>query len=320
MSIQLAANLTTLGYGLKDEDLDEIISMDKLRDISSRYSQALSYIQKRFDTKTRIRILEFDRLSGVDHNGQAWYNALIDANRHLFYSTVHSNKNCCTIFLYGSFRGRSKELQNLSLPHEFAHHYQWQTEHFPLIVPRGCPKELLPQFADCCEVGPGKGEVYIDGLLLDEDSVDTFHDFNERASDYICERLLRQKGFTKGILDKYKSGIIADPASKDQAPYLSELGRRYVRRLALYDSAERDDMFTSLFPDNQDVTDILRKERDRVIRLNTVSATAEAAYDAIVDMLRGTDYLSLKNVPTLVSFIKSTMKLLDIEIRTREPW
>jgi hypothetical protein len=320
MSIRLAANLATPGYGLRDEDLDEITIMDKLRDISGRYSQALGFIQKQFDTKTRIRILEFSRFSGADKNAQARYNAFVDAERHLFYSYVHSNDNSCTIFLHAGFRGRPKELQNLLLPHEFAHHYQWQTERFPFIAPKGCAKELLPQFADCYDIGPGKGPAYIDRILLDEDGVDVFQDFNERASDYICERILKQKGFQKGILDQYKTVKPADPASKDLAPHLSEIQRRYVRRLVLYDSAERNNMLTSMFPNNQNVTDLLKKEKDRVIKLNAIFATAEVAYEAIVDMMKKTDYLSLKNVSTMIAFVKNSARLLNIETRTTESW
>lgn len=169
MSIELAASLTTLGYGLKDEDLNEIIRMENVRDISDRYSQARSLIQKQFDIKTRIRILEFDRSSGVDATARVWYNAFIDSDRHLMYNTAYSNKDCCTVFLYAGFRGKPKELQNRGLPHEFAHHYQWAIERFPFIAPKGCPKELLPQFADCYDVGPEKGTAYIDNVLFDEE-------------------------------------------------------------------------------------------------------------------------------------------------------
>lgn len=112
MSVPLAASLTTLGCGLKDEDLDEIIVMEKMRDVSSRYSQALTIIRKRFSAGTRIRVIEFDRLSGVDSNTQAWLNALVDVNRHLSYSYIHSNRDCCSLFLYAGFKGKPKICRN----------------------------------------------------------------------------------------------------------------------------------------------------------------------------------------------------------------
>lgn len=320
MSIPLASSLTTLGYGLKDEDLDEIIIMEKMRDVSNRFTYALDLIKKRFNTSTRIRLIEFDRFSGVDEDAQAWCNALIDVERHLFYSTLYSNKDCCVIFVYSKHRKKPKVLQERLLPHEFAHHYQWQTEGFPFIEPKGCRRELLPQFADCHDFGPENGTTYIDNALLENNCVRVLKDFIERVSDYVCEMTLKQKGFWKGILNEYKAGRIEDPAASKYVPYASEVQKNYIRRLALYDVVEWEAMLTTAFPNKQIVNDLLKVEKERVIRLNRNFENAKSAYNAIIQMFSRTDYSSLKDVSKMIAFIKSAMQLLNIEIRTTESW
>lgn len=132
--------------------------------------------------------------------------------------------------------------------------------------------------------------------------------------------MLKEKGFCKGILDQYKAPKIVDPASKNVVPFASEIQRRYIRRLALHDVAERHELLESIFPNDKRVTELLKKEKERIIKLNAIFPMAEAAYDATVDMMKKRDYMSLKNVSNMISFIKNSMKLLNVEIRTAESW
>lgn len=320
MSVELAESLVTLGYGLKSEDLDEIIVMERLRDVSSRFAQALSLIGKQFISTTRIRIIEFDRGSGIDKDANAWFNALADSDRHLYFSTIHSNKDCCVIFLYAHFQRKPKVLQERLLPHEFAHYYQWQTERFPFLVLKGCPKELVPQFADCYDFGPEKGLVYVDETLVDENCFLTLRDFIERESDYICEMILKQKGFWKGILNEYKAGRIEDPAVSKWALYLNEAQKKYVRRLAMYDAAEWEAMLSTAFAAEPTVQTLLRVEKEKMLHLNRDFGNVKTSYDAITHMILRTDYLSLKDVSKMIEFLKNGMKILNISIKTTESW
>jgi hypothetical protein len=211
-------------------------------------------------------------------------------------------------------------MQERLLPHEFAHHYQWQTERFPFIEPKGCPKEQVPQFADCYDFGPEKGTVYVDETLLDEGCYPTLKDFIERVSDHICEMILKQKGFWKGILNEYKAGRIGDPAAEKYVPYSSEVLKKYVRRLALFDAAEWEAMLATAFPDEQNVNNLLRSEKEKILQLNRGFQNAKGAYDTITNLISKTDYLSLKDVSKMIAFIKKGMKLLNIDIKTTESW
>jgi len=64
MSLPFVVSLLVKGYGLRGEDLDEIIEMERLRDISAKLSETIRTIQKEFGSNSRIRIVEFNELSG----------------------------------------------------------------------------------------------------------------------------------------------------------------------------------------------------------------------------------------------------------------
>ena len=140
MSIRLVEPLVTKGFGLKDEDLDEIIRMDRLHDISSVYKEELKQILTAFSCHCRIRLLEFDELSGCDEIDNAWYNALISGQRHIFYSHLHSNKGTCVVFLYSNRAREENTFRKRTLLHEFSHHYQWAIDDFPCLIPKGTPE------------------------------------------------------------------------------------------------------------------------------------------------------------------------------------
>ena len=193
MSLPFVVPLVTRGYGLREEDLNEVIRMERLKDISKRFSRAIQRIQEKFDSKTKIRIIEFNELSGQNTYSNSWFRMLILTKRHIFYSHIHSNKDCCVLLCYTGLDKNHKLFNERILPHELAHHYQWASQGFSCFLPKGTPKELVPQFAKYCEIGPKVGSVYIDSIFLDDDLIMTMKDFSERIADFVCEGILREK-------------------------------------------------------------------------------------------------------------------------------
>lgn len=324
MSVSFTVPFVTIGYGLKDEDLDEIIRMERLNDISQVFSESIEFINNRFESKTRIRIIEFSEISGVDIDSNEWFRSLVSAQRHLFYSHLHSNKDSCVLFKYAGLNFDRELFEKRLLPHEFAHHYQWESQNFPCLVPKGAPNYYLPQFTKAFEVGPGKGSVYIDNALLIQVPQIVVKDFCERVSDSVCEGILREKGFEEGIMDEYVEQGKHDPA-KDYLPQVragpeDAILVRYVRRLFLLDEAEWNVLLSQAFPKNQALKSRLRNATKLVMKLNKKYIKAKHVFNRVHDVIQETDYRSFKKPEKAVNYIKQVMKLLNVEIRTTESW
>lgn len=318
MGLSFVVPLVTKGYGLREEDLNEILVMERLNEISKRFSGVIQRIQEKFNSKAKIRIIEFNELSGSSRDSRFWFGGLIGGQRHLFYSHLHSNKDCCVIFYYAGFVVNSKLLNKRFLPHEFAHHYQLASQRVPAFLPKGTPKELVPQFANYCEIGPKEGAVYIDDALLDTRPIVTIKDFSERIADFVCERILLEKGFVGGILKEYRADRNTDPAKEFYT--LSKAVIRYMRRLNLWDVAEWHATLHLIHPNDQALLKMLTFDKKWIIRLNKKHPRAKKAFDEIYETSLNTNYTSFKNVRTTVSYIKRVMELLGIEIRTKEDW
>jgi len=324
MSLSFVIPLVTKGYGLKDEDFDEIIEIERLRDLSKVLSGTIKTTQREFGSNIRIRIIEFNELSGANADSNKWFRTLIGAMRHMFYSHLHSNKDCCVLFKYAGYDMRKELVKKRTLLHEFAHHYQWATLGFPMFLPKGSVevKEMNPQFTKCYGIGPSEANVYIDALLLDHNPISLIKDFSERISDFVCEGTLIEKGLKEGILEEYHKKRRHDPA-KDYpalARHKFPVIMRYVRRLALFDAAEWHAILKHAYPNDQSFKKDMVYDKKHVIRLNKKYPKAKHAFRKIHEISLTTDYKSFKELKNAVNHIKQALNLLNIEIRTKEKW
>lgn len=310
------------GYGLREEDLNEIIIMERLKDISQGFSRDIHKIQEKFDSKSKIRVIEFNELSGADVNSNSWFRRLIFARRHIFFNTISSNKDCCVIFFYAGRDKKDKMLSERFLPHEFAHHFQWASEGFPCLLPKGTPKKFLPQFAKCYEIGPKVGSVYVDNIFLDDNLIFLIKDFSERIADFVCEGILKEKGFRKGYLEEYCLDRNRDPAKNFPIQLRPKLATaiRYMRRLALRDAAEWHAILRLAYPNDRTLKKMLDYDRKYVLHLNKKYGKAKRAFKQIYEISLNTDHNSFKNVRNAVRYIKEIMDLLGIIVKTKESW
>jgi hypothetical protein len=319
MSSHLVEPLITKGYGLADEDFDEIIRMDRLKDISQNFAESIHKIQESFHCKARIRVVEFDELSGVDFGSNSSYNTAIFVGRHIFYNSISSNKNCCVVFFYAGVVEKLKALfKDRILPHEFAHHYQFAYGDFPCMLGKGVPENLFPQFAKSNPIGPESGQVYIDNLLVKDCRLSLFKDLTERISDTICEGMLRERGFCQGILEQYRTDRNIDPGRG--LPPSQQPAIRYFRRLSLWDVAEWHAILRFVYPNDQAVKSMSSQDRRFAIRLNKEFDRAKNAFKAVYDLCLKTDYNTFKEVKNCIDYMKEIMRFLNIELRTDQIW
>jgi len=321
MSLPLVVSLLTKGYGLRDDDFDEIIRMDHLKDVSSKFSKEIHSIQEIFNSKCRIRLIEFNEFCGSNEDANKGFNLLIFGQRHVFYSHIHSNKDCCVVFLYsGKSQAESNLFRKRTLPHEFAHHFQWAAAGFPCLLPKSTPEGLLPQFAKFHAVGPKIGSVYIDGALIENFLITVIKDFSERISDFICDSLLLEKGVTEGFMDEYKTLRNRDPAKAFpiQARSIAPLHIRYSRRLCLRDVAEWQAFLHSYCDRDPDVKNMMDYDKRWVIRLNKDFVNSKDSFNRIYEITRTTDYNSFKEVTKATDYLRQVMHLLNIGINTDE--
>jgi len=324
MSLPFVVPFVTKGYGLKDEDFDEIIEMERLRDVSEKLSETIRTTQREFGCNTRIRIVEFNELSGANADSNKLFRITISSMKHMFYSYLHSNKDCCVLFKYAGY-DMSKELfKKRVLLHEFAHHYQWATLGFPCFLPKCIieAKKVTPQFTKYYGIGPLEAKVYIDAFLLADTPIYVMKDFCERISDFVCEGILIEKGLKEGILEEYREQIGHDP-EKDY-PVLARhefpMAMRYVKRMALFDVAEWQAKLRHAYPNGQSFQKDMVFGKKHVIRLNKKYAKAKYAFRKLHELSLTTDYRSFKELKNVVNHIKQVLNLLNIEIKTKEIW
>jgi hypothetical protein len=311
----------TEGYGLSDEDLDEIILRENLKDVSEGYSTCIRRIQDRLHTKLRMRILEFGERSGSSIQVKLFFRQLILANRHLFYNHIYSNRDCGVVLMYSGLKDKNSELFfSRLLPHEFAHHYQLVEADFPLLLPRGAPSDLHPQFALSAEIGPLECDILVDALLLTEARIHFFKDFSERISDFVCEGILVSNGFTEGMFDEYLEIDTASPIKdipRDFPSYRATI--KYLSRLALRDEAEWHALLKSIY--GTDFTNSkLQLNKKRVLKLNKDLADRKQIFRKIFDISLKTNYHDFRRKEKAVDYIKRVSNLLNIEVRTIEKW
>lgn len=242
----------------------------------------------------------------------------------MFYSHLHSNKDCCVLFKYAGFNMNEKSRKKRVLFHEFAHHYQWTTSNFPCFLPKGVTevKEMVPQFTEYHGIGPLKAEVYVDAFLLDDTPISVMKDFCERISDFVCEGILIEKGLEEGILEEYRKGMLNNPEEIYPAfirPKFAVM-MRYLKRLALFDIAEWQAILKHAYPNDQSLHRDIVLGKKHVIHLNKRYTKAKYAFKKLHELSLATDYKSFKELKNVVNHIKQVLNLLNIEIKTKENW
>jgi len=320
MSIKSVPYLVKNGWGLEEEDLNRIIRIEKLEDVSHKFSDQIKTITEKFGSLSRLRILAFDKESGIDSDSKKMFMSLILAERDVFYHAGFSNKECCVVLIFKS-KGELvlKSFKHI-LSHEYAHHIQFSHECFPYYIYKRSPRLWVPPFVACYEVGPEIGSVSIDGLPL-PDLHTIVQDSNERISDIICEGLLRQKDLVADFLEYFQHDIALreDPASLPQ--YTSHPNiKRYIRRLALRDNAEWGATIQLAYPKNSNVCKVISQGKKLAVRLNKKYPKASQVHNEIFNLCINTDFHSFKNPEKAVSYTKKVMDLLNMKIKTKEKW
>lgn len=305
------------GWGLEDEDLDDIIKIENLKDVTQRFSDQIKTIIERFGSVSHLRIVAFNEQSGVDRHSKSIFRLLIQAGRDVNYNSLLSNKECCVILIYPTSAEPSLKSYGHILCHEYAHHFQFAYAGFPYYIVKQLLPEPVPPFAKPSEIGPEVGSVFVDDLRL-PDLHTVIHDSIERISDIICEGLLREKNLIIDFLEwfQHKVALYKDPTVRFRQPVL----KRYVERLVLRDNAEIGATVRLAYPNNDDVTMVISQGKKFAIRLNKKLPKASKVHDEIFNLCVNTDFQLFKSPEKVVNYTKKVMDLLNIEIKTSENW
>lgn len=326
MSIYSVPFLAEPGWGLVEEDLEKIIRLENLKDLTKDFLDQTKPLIEKFGSLFTIRIFAFDENSGVDSESKALFKSFMLYERNLFYYSVASNKECCVIFIHSSKGLRELKSNEHILPHECAHHYQFAFTDFPYYTSQKTYRDWVPPFVKGCGIGPISGSVYVDDLPLTSMPDATNHvikDCVERVHDIICEGLLREKGLTKGFLEWIQEDTTQrrDPTLNipdcDRTPDF----KRYVRRLALRDCAELGAVVQLAYP-NRDLTQILSERKKFAAKLNKKHINAPHIFDEIFRLCTNTNFHTFKSPEKTSNYTKKILNLLNIKIKikTQEKW
>jgi len=74
MSIYSVPFLVEPGWGLAEEDLEKIIRLENLRDLTKDFSDQTKPLIEKFGSLFTIRIVAFDENSGVDSQSKALFS------------------------------------------------------------------------------------------------------------------------------------------------------------------------------------------------------------------------------------------------------
>jgi hypothetical protein len=321
MSIISIPDIMKDGWGLENEDLDKIIKIEGLRDVTQDFLDQIRIIRDAFGSVSNIRIVAFSERSGVNHRSKEIFNGLIRAGRDIFHHNWFSNRECCVVLIHNS-KGKAR-LQSYKsiLAHEYAHHFQWAYGGFPFYISKGLQSMHTASFIHPHEIGPEFGLVHIDGLLLPDMQL-VIQDSNERISDVICEGLLREKGLVLDLLERYKDDVVRqeDPADCLPQKGISPNLKRYVRRLALRDQAEWGACVQQAYPKQKPALELVSKGRKFAINMNKKYSRASGAYDEISYRALNTDFNKFRLPENVVSYTKGVLESLSIRIKTSEKW
>ena len=292
-----------------------------MKDVSANFVSGIENVQKKFNSDIKIRILEFSENSGSNYEANRIFNYFINSEKHVFYTHIFSNRDCCVFFIYSNYKiVDMQRFNNRTIPHEFAHHFQF-VQGFPCLLPKGVPIEGYPEFADVKTIGPKVGEVLIDGLLLKHGLLSFFKDFSERISDFICESILIEKGFTEGYIEEYRElnkNDLTKTIPKSIPEYTCAI--RYMRRLMLRDEAEWQQILNRIYPNNPQVNNELAYNLRKLLKQNNELPQRKQAFKKMLDIISKTEYTAFKEIKPALNYIKQMARLLNIEIKTDEKW
>lgn len=294
-----------------EEDLDKFIQTEKLEDMTPRFSGEIKEVTSKFDNVSSIRIIKFDKSSGVSSESKEFFNEFLFAGRHVFYLADLSNTKFCVVMV--SPLGIDKVLGNKHvLFHEYTHHFQVAHANFPYIVPKSWS---IPPFVEPCIIGPEKGDIRIDGFHLDSDTETITADLCERISDIICDGILIDRNLTAGILERcLEAARPQDPTSFIPPHHPKAMVfKKYVKRLVLWDNAEMNARIRKAYP-QKDLSKFLNLIKKYAARLNKGIRNAENTFDKIYELSMSTDYNSFKNSQEIISYLEKVLDLLNIEV------
>ena len=97
VSIDSIEHIEEPGWGLREEDLERIIRSEKLRDVTSRFSSLVKCITEDFDFVPGIRIVAFDKSSGLNKESRAHFRSQIREGRQIVYHAGLSNRETCAV-------------------------------------------------------------------------------------------------------------------------------------------------------------------------------------------------------------------------------
>lgn len=321
MSANTIVPFITKNYGLADEDLDVIIPRENLKDISDKFLSSIKSTQNKFVTDIRIRVLQFDNNSGSDYSGRMMFNQLISAQKTVFYNHLFSNRDCCVFFIYAGHRmDNTNFFEDRIVPHEFAHHYQFVTG-FPCLLPNGCPPIYYPEFSDVKLIGPLTGDVYVDGLLVNDCRISYFKDFSERIGDFVCESILMEKGFTRGLSDEYIDicqNDLTKALPKSTPNYAHAM--RYLYRLGLRDEAEWHELLSRIYSNDSELKIKMEYHLNKILKLNKELEGRKQIFRKLVDLTAKIEYVEFKNADYAIDYIKEVSRLLNIQIKSKDKW
>lgn len=304
-------------WGLRDEDLEKFIGAEKLRDMTSGFSVVGKYAAERFDSPDRIRIIAFNKNSGMNKESRTYFRSHIREGRQIFYNAALSNKETCVVLVSDPVGiDVLKWSIHVSL-HEYAHHFQFAHGGFPYYIykEKSCTW-TPPQFVKLFEVGPATGSASIDDLPLPSMHM-VIQNSNENLSNIICEGLLREKSMAFDAYRHYAElAIPTDPAVSVPAHLRSTAMRRYYRRHDLQEYAEWAATVRLAFPHapKRNLRAAFSRMRNFTIKLNKKHLDAAQAYDRIFRLCEVTDFNSFKNPEKAVAYSRKVLKLLKIHI------
>jgi len=324
MSIYSVPFLVEPGWGLVGEDLEKIIRLENLKDLTKDFLDQTKPLIEKFGSLFSVRIVAFDENSGVDSNSKDLFESLMLYERNVFYYPVVSNKECCVIFIHGSKGPQELKSNEHILAHECAHHFQFAFAGFPYYACQKTYRDWFPPFTKGCGIGPTSGSVYVDNLPFTSVPDPTTHvikDCVERVNDIVCEGLLREKGLTKGFVEWYQEDMAQhrDPTLKMPDYMRTPDFKRYVRRLALRDCAEWGATVQLAYP-NRDLTQILSERKKFATKLNKKHINAPPIFDEIFRLCINTNFHAFKSPEKTSDYTKKILNLLNIKIKTREKW
>jgi len=140
MSINSVPDIVRQGLGL-EEDLDQIIRIERLRNVSQKFSNQIKPIVDAFRARSRMRVIAFNEQSGIDHDSKRAREVFISGEREVFYIGPLSNRECYVILVYDSIGESKLRSYKQILPYEYAHRVQFAHESVPFLIAREVDEE-----------------------------------------------------------------------------------------------------------------------------------------------------------------------------------